>query len=69
MLNIAKRVAYYILRVVFGVQHPNDSPFLSIPYARIELVWTKTSQGAQSVQNLVFNTGRIVQSAVSTAVR
>merc|ERR1712217_912317 len=53
-----------------GVQHPEDSsPFLSILYARLELVWTKTSQGAQNVQNLVFNTGRTVQSAVRTAVR
>merc|ERR1712050_669770 len=53
-----------------GVQHPKDSSlFLSILHARLELVWTKTSQGAQNVQNVVFNTGRIVQSDVSIAVR
>merc|ERR1712217_176120 len=53
-----------------GVQHPKDSsPFLSIIHARLEVVRTTTSQGAQNVQSLVFITGSIVQTAVSTAVR
>jgi len=53
-----------------GVQHPKDSsPYLSTLHARLELVWTKTSLDAQNVQNLVSNTGRIVQNAVSKAVR
>merc|ERR1712050_315079 len=43
-------------------EHLKDSSlFLSILRARLGLVWTKTSQGAQNVQDLVFNTGRLVQ--------
>jgi len=61
----------YVLRVTFW-STTSERLFAALSIllnARRELPWTKTSLGAQNVQHFVLNSGRIVQSAVSAAVR